>query len=64
MKQDFVFDIKLFTKKYEIRWRNQYKFIYEPVGVVRGYKDAGLENTKAAMRAYGTPHVTFFLYHL
>ncbi|MCF0235155.1 MAG: nitroreductase [Bacteroidaceae bacterium] len=59
VKQDFDFANELFTGKYEPRWRDQYRFVFERAGVARGDKEARMNQTKAAFRAYGAPHVAF-----
>lgn len=56
---DVQFDQQLFGGKYEPRWREQYKFIFDSFGVTREDKVGRSRLTLKNFEFYGAPHACF-----
>ena len=56
---DVPFDQELFGGKYEPRWREQYKFIFDSFGVAREDKAGRSRLTLKNFKFYDAPHVAF-----
>ncbi|MDH2997012.1 nitroreductase [Pasteurellaceae bacterium LFhippo2] len=56
---DVPFDQNLFGGKYEQRWREQYKFVFDSFGVIREDKEGRSRLTLKNFEFYGAPHACF-----